>query len=430
MSAPSAFVHIDTDGQPRLVGRLFVTAHRGRESATFLYDPGWIASTDSFALEPAMAVSAAPHYAGEDRRMFGALGDSAPDRWGQTLIRRAERRAAKAELRAPRALREVDFLLGVTDTIRQGALRLTTIADGPFVAPERPHAVPPLIELPRLLGATQRFLVNEESADDLRLLLAPGSSLGGARPKATVRDANGALLIAKFPKRDEDDYRVVAWEAVALELARGAGLRVAESRLERIADCDVLLVTRFDRRAAAGQTRRIPYLSALSMLGATDGDQRTYPDIADVLRAHGSSALEDLSELWRRIVFTVLISNTDDHLRNHGFLYAGRHGWYLSPVFDVNPVPSDIKDRALSTAISADGDPTASLDLAFEVAPLFGLKLAEARGIVTQVGTAVARWRAVATQFGLDAYEQERMASAFEHADLRQAIGHPSAPKS
>ena len=422
MSAPTAFVYLDTDGSPRLVGRLYVTAHRGRETATFQYDDRWVASADSFALEPALTVSSAPHYAGEDRRMFGALGDSAPDRWGQTLLRRAERRQAKAENRAPRALREVDFLLGVTDSVRQGALRLALTEGGAFVTAERPMGVPPLVELPALLSATDRYLADQESAEDLRLLLAPGSSLGGARPKASVRAENGDLLIAKFPKRHEDDYRVVAWEAVALQLARDAGIRTTESRLDRVAESDVLLVKRFDRGVTGNAARRIPYLSALSMLGATDGDRRSYPEIADALRAHGADASRDLSELWRRIVFSVLISNTDDHLRNHGFLYSGVAGWRLSPVFDVNPVPTDIKDRVLSTAIGVDGDPTASLEIAFEVAPLFGLKAAEAKRIAAEVGAATAQWSTVASRIGLSTSEIERMVSAFDHKDLALAM--------
>lgn len=419
MSAPTAYVYIDTDGAPRLVGRLYVTAHRGRETATFRYDDAWIASADSFALEPALSVSRAPHYAGEDRRMFGALGDSAPDRWGQTLLRRAERRQAKAQNRAPRALREVDFLLGVTDSVRQGALRLALTEGGPFIAPERPAGVPPLVELPALLAASDRYLSDQETAEDLRLLLAPGSSLGGARPKASVRDTNGTLLIAKFPKREEDDYRVVAWEAVALQLARDAGIRTAESRLDRVADHDVLLVTRFDRQVTDQGVRRIPYLSAMSMLGAVDGERRSYVEIADALRAHGAAAAQDLAELWRRIVFSMLISNTDDHLRNHGFLYTGATGWRLSPAFDVNPVPTDIKDRVLSTAIGGDGDPTASLDIAFEVAPQFGVKAADAKRIVAEVGAATARWTTVAARFGIAASEIDRLRSAFEHEDSR-----------
>jgi len=176
-----------------------------------------------------------------------------------------------------------------------------------------------------------------------------------------------------------------------------------------------LLVTRFDRDVTDQGVRRIPYLSALSMLGAVDGERRSYVEIADALRAHGALATQDLAELWRRIVFSVLISNTDDHLRNHGFLYAGVAGWRLSPLFDVNPVPTDIKDRVLSTAIGLDGDPTASLDIALEVAPQFGIKASDAKRIVADVSAATLRWNTVAARFGIAASEIERMRSAFEH---------------
>ncbi|MHB1264543.1 MAG: type II toxin-antitoxin system HipA family toxin [Gemmatimonadaceae bacterium] len=423
MSDPTAFVYVELDGEPRIVGRLFVTANRGRgETASFLYDPAWVAAPDRFALEPALTVSTAPHYTLPGRALFGALGDSAPDRWGQTLLRRDERQRARREGRAPRTLREVDFLLGVTDTVRQGALRFTLAEDGPFVAPERPVGVPPLVELPRLLAATERFLADEESAEDLRLLVAPGSSLGGARPKASVRDVGGALMIAKFPKRGDDDYRVVAWEAVALELAAAAGITVTHHRLDQIAGNDVLLVHRFDRRATEQGHTRVPFLSAMSMLGATGGESRSYPEIADAIRMHGAAAREDLAELWRRMVFTVLISNTDDHLRNHGFLYAGLAGWRLSPAYDLNPVPVDIKPRMLSTALGLDEDTTASLEIAYESAEFFDLAPAAARAIVAEVGGAVARWRAVASQLGIAPSEIERMASAFEHEDLAAAV--------
>ncbi len=214
---------------------------------------------------------------------------------------------------------------------------------------------------------------------------------------------------------------MVAWEAVALQLARDAGIHTTESRLDRVADHDVLLVMRFDRQVTEQGVRRIPYLSAMGMLGAVDGEPRSYVEIADALRAHGAAASQDLAELWRRIVFSVLISNTDDHLRNHGFLYAGVAGWRLSPVFDVNPVPTDIKDRVLSTAIGLDGDPTASLDIAFDVAPQFGLKAADAKGIAAEVGAATAQWHTVASRFGITSSEIERMRSAFEHDDARAA---------
>jgi len=423
MSDPAAFVHVEIGAITRLVGRLYVTATRARvETSTLVYDPSWVHAPDSFALEPALTLSTAPHYTVPGRALFGPMGDSAPDRWGQTLLRRDERQRARDERRTPRTLREIDFLLGVTDSVRQGALRFTATVDGPFVAPEG-TGVPPLVDLPRLLNASERFLADEESAEDLRLLLAPGSSLGGARPKASVRDASGALLIAKFPKRDEDDdYRVVVWESIALTLAQAAGIDTARYRLETIAGREVLLLTRFDRTVAGGVTQRVPYLSAMSLLGAGDGESRSYPEIADAIRRHGAAARADLRELWRRMVFTVLISNTDDHLRNHGFLYDGPEGWRLSPAYDLNPVPVDLKPRVLSTALGLEEDRTASLDLALESAAEFDLSHAEARALARAVADVVATWRSVATQQGATAREIERMASAFEHADLTSAL--------
>lgn len=417
MSLPAAVVSLELAGASRLVGHLFAHTTRGHEMASFRYAPAWIEATDHLALAPALAVSPGPYFTSPGRALFGALSDSAPDRWGQTLMRRAERRRADAAGTAPRALLAVDFLLGVTDSVRQGALRFAVSEGGPFVAPERSPGIPPLVELPRLLAATDRFLAAEESAADLRLLLAPGSSLGGARPKASVRDAKGQLLIAKFPKPD-DEYRTVAWEAVALDLAAAAGIRVPGYRLERVAGRDVLLVMRFDREGGA----RVPYLSAISLLDAFDGEARSYVDIADAIRQHGAAAIEDVRALWRRLVFSVLISNSDDHLRNHGFLYEGMAGWRLSPVFDVNPVPLDIKPHLLSTSVGPDGDPSASLELARAAAPQFGLTISAATAIVRSVGQAVATWRTVAARRGLSNAQIDRMASAFVHAELANAL--------
>ena len=417
MSAPAAVVYLELAGTSRLVGHLFAHTTRGQQVATFQYAPAWVDAPDHLALAPALAVSVGPYFTTPGQSLFGALSDSAPDRWGQTLMRRAERRRAEAAGTAPRTLLAVDFLLGVTDSVRQGALRFAVTEAGAFVAPEQSTGVPPLVELPRLLSATDRFLADEESAADLRLLLAPASSLGGARPKAAVRDGSGRLLTAKFPKTD-DEYRLVAWEAVALDLADDAGIRVPDYRLESVAGRDVLLVTRFDRE----RVERVPYLSALSLLDAFDGDARSYVEIADAIRQHGANPIEDVRALWRRLVFSVLISNTDDHLRNHGFLYAGLAGWLLAPVFDVNPVPLDIKPRLLSTSIGPDGDASASLELARAAAPQFGLTSDAANAIIRSVGQAVATWRTVATRRGLSKAETDRMASAFEHAELVDAL--------
>jgi serine/threonine-protein kinase HipA len=275
--------------------------------------------------------------------------------------------------------------------------------------------VPPLVELPKLLSAAQRVIDEDETDEDLRLLLGPGSSLGGARPKASVREKDGRLAIAKFPRKD-DEVSTVLWEAVALDLAEKSGINVASGRVEKIGKKPVLILQRFDRNGA----HRIPFLSAMSMLGAKDNQPRSYLEIVDVLRRYGAAPKRDMEALWRRIVFNIMISNTDDHLRNHGFLYEGPDGWRLSPAYDLNPVPVDINPRVLTTSINED-DGTASLDLAMEVAEYFELDTSAAQKITRQTGRAVAKWRSVAKQMGIKDAEIGRMASAFEHADLEEA---------
>jgi serine/threonine-protein kinase HipA len=414
MTDRSLLVYVDLEGTPHLVGRLWGRSRKGMESATFEYDAAWLVNPSRFALEPALTLGKGPHHTAAGRQIFGAIGDSAPDRWGRVLIQREERRKAREEKRAPRTLLEVDYLLGVGDIARQGALRFTEHEGGPFLATG--VQIPPLIQLPALLGAAMRLSEDDGgSDDDLRLLLAPGSSLGGARPKASVVDRDGQLVIAKFPQHG-DLIRVTVWEAVALRLAALAGIPTPDWRIEKIADRDVMLLRRFDRRGDL----RIPFLSAMSLLNATDNEPHSYMEIADALRQYGAKADEDCAQLWRRIVFGILISNTDDHLRNHGFLYEAS-GWRLSPAYDLNPVPIDIKPRILTTAID-EVDGTASLELAFEVAPHFGVKPDEAKNIVHEVGTAVARWRETAAAAGLSVKEIERMATAFEHDELQKAI--------
>lgn len=388
-----------------------------RESATFEYDKNWLTHPERFSLEPALKLGPGPFHAPSDKPLFGAIGDSAPDRWGRVLMRRAERRRAERAGQTPRTVREIDYLLLVDDEARQGALRFAEKAGGPFLADQGAQRIPPLIELPRLLSAAENVVDDKDSDEDLRLLLAPGSSLGGARPKASIRDRDGHLAIAKFPNKS-DEVNTVVWEAVALTLAGKAGIAVPEWRLESIAEKPVLLLRRFDRVEGT----RVPFLSAMSMLDARDNEGRSYLEFVDVLRQHGAAAKHDMHALWRRIAFSILISNTDDHLRNHGFLWAGPAGWRLSPAYDLNPVPSDIKPRVLTTAIDLD-DGTASLKLAYGVASYFELTQEEARRIAHEVGSAVASWRKEAASFGLSNQEIGRMASAFEHDDLRSAVG-------
>jgi serine/threonine-protein kinase HipA len=408
-------VYADLSATPHLVGRLWTRVRSGRESATFEYDRAWLAHPLRFSLEPALALGPGPFHTAVGQTIFGAIGDSAPDRWGRTLMRRAERRRAERDRETPRTLAEIDFLLLVDDETRSGALRFRDRVDGPFLAPDTPGKIPPLVELPRLLSAAQHVLEDKESNDDLRLLLAPGSSLGGARPKASVRDRRGELAIAKFPHKG-DEVNAVLWEAVALTLAAKAGIPVPKWRVETVARKPVLVSRRFDREAAV----RIPFLSAMSMLGARDNEPRSYLEIADVLRRYGASPTEDIREVWRRMVFNILISNTDDHLRNHGFVWVGPTGWRLSPAYDLNPVPTDIKPRILSTTIDLH-DGTASMELAFEMAGYFGLSPKDAAATGSQVAKAVAAWRSVAKKSGIRAAEIDRMASAFEHEDLKKA---------
>ena len=409
-------VYVELQGTPHLVGRLWARMRKDRESGTFEYDPSWLAHPERFSLEPALKLGPGPFYTPSDKPLFGAIGDSAPDRWGRVLMRRAERRRAEREGQTPRTVREIDYLLMVDDEARQGALRFAEREGAPFLAEHGPTKIPPLIELPRLLSAAERVLSDTDSDEDLRLLLAPGSSLGGARPKASVRDRDSHLAIAKFPNKG-DEVNTVLWEAVALTLAQKAGIPVPAWRLETVADRPVLLLRRFDREEGT----RVPFLSAMSMLDAKDNEARSYLEFVDVLRQHGAAPKQDMHALWRRIVFSILISNTDDHLRNHGFLWAGSTGWRLSPAYDLNPMPPDIKPRVLTTAIDLD-DGTASLKLAFKVASYFELSKDEAHKIAKQVGQAVAPWRQVAKKLGLTLAEIDRMASAFEHEDLNLAL--------
>ena len=413
-------VYVDLDGVPHLMGRLWARVRKNRESATFEYDPDWLEHPARFSLEPALKLGPGPFHTPADTPMFGAIGDSAPDRWGRALMRRMERRRAEREGGAPHALQEIDFLLLVDDEARQGALRFAEHEGGPFLRDEGVKRIPALFELPKLLAAAERVVEEKDTEEDLRLLFAPGSSLGGARPKASVREKEGHLAIAKFPRKD-DEINTVVWEFVALTLAKRAGIAVPAARIEMVPKKKpVLLLRRFDRDGAW----RIPFLSAMSLLGSRDNETRSYLEIVDALRQHGAAPRADMEALWRRIVFFILISNSDDHLRNHGFLYAGPQGWRLSPAYDLNPVPTDIKPRILSTAITED-DSTASFALAMEVAGYFELEDAKAREVAAQVGQAVSTWRGEAARHGLTKAEIDRMASAFEHEDLRLASGKP-----
>lgn len=407
-------VYLDLEGIPIQVGQLWIHSRSGRESISFEYNREWLKHPKRFSLDPVLQLAEGPFHASVDKPLFGAIEDSAPDRWGRLLMRRAERKNAQQEKRKARTLTEIDFLLMVDDKARLGALRFKG-EDGSFLTTYENNPIPPFILIGQLLAAANHVLQDSDTFEDLQLLLAPGSSLGGARPKASIRDKDGHLAIAKFPKQD-DEIDIISWEAVALTLAKKAKISVPKWRLESIGKKRILVSQRFDRE----KNLRIPFLSCMSVLGAKDNEMHSYLEIADAIRQMNSSPKEDLEELWRRIVFNVLISNVDDHLRNHAFLYSGLSGWHLSPAYDLNPVPTDIKPRVLSTAIDLV-EPAASLDLAMDVAHYFQLEPSQSKKIIKEVGNSVALWRTEAARLKIKKTEVDRMASAFEHEDLRKA---------
>jgi serine/threonine-protein kinase HipA len=404
-------VSVETGGRELTAGTLWVH-DRGGQTATFRYADSYLASPDSYDLDPALPRSSGVFHTPPGRAMFNALADSAPDRWGENLMRREERERARAMDATPRTLGKADFLLGVRDDARQGAVRFRRPGSTSYYSAHE-HAVPRLIELPRLLHAIDHLDTEGTLDRDLRDLIAAGSSLGGARPKAAVVDVSGRLAIAKFPRTGSDEWDVEGWEEVELRLARRAGIDVAASQLVQIAGRHVLVVDRFDRRDG----KRTGFASALTMLEAADGEQHSYLEIADTIERHSPRPTADLQELYRRILFSVLTANTDDHLRNHAFLRTGR-GWALSPAYDLNPSPDN--PARLSTAIDLD-DTSASIENALSVSRYFRLTTAQARTLVAEVEEATSGWRREAEQLGLPRQQIDRMTDAFETSQRRIA---------
>ncbi|MCY4305769.1 MAG: type II toxin-antitoxin system HipA family toxin [Aestuariivita sp.] len=387
-------IYIDYAGSTHLVGRCCYVAKRRGQSSVFEYADEWLDYPEAFALDPAnLALADQQIYTRSEKSALpGALRDTAPDRWGQQLIKRAFRKAGD-----DRTLSEIDYLLAITDQTRIGALRYKRDGEDTFDHNIGHYRVSPLIQLPALVNAADAVQTNTETAEDLKLLLNEGSPLGGAHPKSAVIDADGSLAIAKFPKQD-DDRSIQHGEVLAIKLACKAGIKAATARIEDVAGRPVALITRFDR----DNGQRIPFLSAMSLLGLNDGDEATYTDIAEAIRMYSSEPTEDLHELWRRIVFGVMIGNLDDHLRNHGFLYDRDDKWRLSPAYDLNPVPIAEKARELTTWISDEG-PDADLDLALRAAPFFALKPQRAEAIIGEVSAALNGWQNTAHQLGMSA---------------------------
>ncbi|MDO5093389.1 MAG: type II toxin-antitoxin system HipA family toxin [Propionibacteriaceae bacterium] len=395
-------VFVDRAGLPLLVGQAYFTRQRGRISTTFLYDPAYLAG-DGMSIDPALPlVSGAQHQNG----LVRAFADSAPDRWGRNLIEKAERSRDREERRAPRRLDELDFLLGVSDDARQGALRYRPVGSAAFVGP--PARIPQLISLPELLHAADQLASEGDPSAAVKQFLDTGTTgLGGARPKASVCLEDGALAIAKFP-HSSDRWDVMAWEATALDLLEAAGIRTPRRRLTRVGERSALLLRRFDRD---DRQHRIGYISAMTALGAADGDHRDYADIAGAIRDLSRSPKADHHELFDRVVASVALGNTDDHLRNHGFL-ADRGSWTLSPAFDVNPTPDPWRARATSI-MGADALPDeteALLALAGEC----GLTPDQARERIARISGVIGGWRAAARRNQIHEQEITMMSEAIE----------------
>ena len=410
-------------GEPQLVGLLLAETTHGRETFSFEYASQWLDGANAMLLDPELQLFQGPQYLNDnDRSNFGMFLDSSPDRWGQLLMKRREAREARHADRRPNNLVGSDFLLGVHDEQRMGGLRFKTGLDGEFLSDEQGQNSPPWARLRELENAAWRFQTDEGFGNDddarewLQFLMAPGSSIGGARPKAGVCDEEQNLWIAKFPGHN-DEFDVGGWELVTHRLAVEAGLLVAEATAEKFGRPHyTFLVKRFDRVIENGERKRRHFASAMTMLGYSDGtsfkDGASYLEIVEFLTRHGAATETDMHELWRRIVFSICVSNTDDHLRNHGFLLQP-DGWKLSPAYDINPDPTG---TGLSLNIS-DVDNSLNLELALEVAEYFRLDNAEAISVMDAVKQAVIKWPDIANEFGIPRAEQQMMAAAFRAAE-------------
>jgi serine/threonine-protein kinase HipA len=399
-------------GGPTVVGTLHMEMARGSPVFSFEYDPAWLQDHRSVALDPDLALVRGRTWPRPDQPNFGLFLDSAPDRWGRTLLQRRENWQARQEGRKPRVLREWDFLLGVEDVTRLGALRFRRPPDANFLAHSDAMTVPPLSQVRELAAVAaaidddKREVSHEEEGRWLRQLVAPGSSLGGARPKAVVRDEAGHLCLAKFPAR-LDRYNVGAWEYVVNRLARQAGIAVPDARLLDLGpDGSTLLLRRFDRTASGA---RIPFASAMTLLGRRDGESGTsYLDIAEFLLRQGAQPADDTRELFKRVLFGVAVSNTDDHLRNHG-MFLTPSGWTLAPAFDLNPNPEGGPHALLLDEVHDEGD----LDTVMDAHRSFGVSAQDAKQAYADVVAAVRGWEAVAAEAGIGKRERERMGAAF-----------------
>lgn len=400
-------VAVDHVDGPVLAGSAFVSERRGVVRTVFDYDVGYLGERRAYPLSPDLALARGKHSVAG---LPGSFADSAPDRWGRNLIAKRMRAQAREEGRPQTTIQEVDYLLGVSDLTRQGALRFAWSEGGPYL--DAQQNVPKVVALPRLLRAADEVAMDGD--DDLAavkaLLDAGTGSLGGARPKASVQDA-AKLLIAKFPHHS-DEWDVMAWEKTALDLAELCGIRVPGRQLVDVGGRNVLVLDRFDR----GESGRVGYISAMTLLGGRDGDQADYLEIAEALSEHGSDVTGDLIELWRRIAFSLVVNNVDDHLRNHGFLRAAS-GWRLSPAFDINPDPDPGVERATTIGFVSRAEEAQAALLAS--AADFGLDPATAGSAWEEILSATSCWREVAADNGITAAGCDRFARVMDRFRAR-----------
>ena len=406
------FVYDDFSRQnPTLMGILYVNSLKGGESYSFEYDREWLKKTSlKITLDPELMPYSGRQYP-FGKAIFGLFSDSSPDRWGRVLMNKRERILAEKEGRKPAKLYDSDYLLGVYDEMRLGGIRFKTETNGAFLSDDKETAAPPWTSLRTLEEASRNFENDDTAVSEkwLNQLIRPGSSLGGARPKATVIDPKEQLWIAKFPsKNDENDSG--AWEMVTHDLAEICGLHVPEAKLEKFSKLgSTYLVKRFDRIL----NKRVHFASAMTLLGKTDGtsaaDGTSYLDIAAFIKSYGAQPKRDLIELWKRIVFNMAVSNTDDHLRNHAFIFT-ENGWELSPLYDVNPIPYGDE---LSLNVDEE-DNSINIDLAIEASVRFGISETDATTYAKDILTIVKEnWEKRATALGLSRRLIEEMRPAF-----------------
>ena len=396
---------------PQLIGKLYFTSLRGKAVYSFEYDNEWLKT--GISIDPELPLFSGLHY-GSSNDNFGILKDSSPDRWGQLLMKRREVLLAKIEKTEPRTLFGIDFLLGVHDSHRMGGLRFKETEQGEFMSNDERLAVPPWTSLRDLEYAVEQYENNADELDEASLkwinqLIAPGSSLGGARPKADVIDTRGNKWIAKFPSK-KDDSDVGLWEMVVHELAVQANITVPNAFVKKLASSyHTFLSQRFDRTA---DKKRIHYTSAMTLLQRTDGDDAdsgvSYLDLVGFIKSECADVTGNLEELFRRVLFSVCVSNTDDHLRNHGFLYT-EAGWTLSPAFDIN---SNETGTGLKLNID-EVDNSLDIDLVMNTAPYYLLSDKRAEEIKKEVTKAVCTWRKIAAKYKISPSEIEQKAKAF-----------------